>query len=154
MDVDYSGIEDLQEPGELVFGNEINVKERCQQFGISLDNVRYRVGTDRFKWICLMCMLKLKNDIKMFSDDEIQHFFDRIIPRIPRIQNKNALACVMASYISIVPMDIRFVIDKTKLQYVTQDVISNQEFLFQQYGCVALDIVRYIRLFSDIFMQS
>ena len=44
---------------ENVFGHEFSVKERCQQIGINLQNARYHVGPDRFKWNCLMAMLKL-----------------------------------------------------------------------------------------------
>ena len=129
---------------------EINVRERCQQFGISLDNVRYRVGIDRFKWLCLTIMLKFKMENNMLDNDGIERFFQYIIPKIPRAETKNPLACVLVFY-SCITESIEFKMDETKLNYIEKDVIPNHDILFRDCGLKFIDLVRYIRLFQSLF---
>lgn len=133
---------------EQIFGHEYSVRERCQQFGISLDNVRFRVGIDRFKWLAMSAMLSLKKDHDLFDDLSIDIFFERVIPKIPDAQHKNALACVLVYYTCVDPQ-LHFSFDKNKLEFIEKNVFPSQEFLFQNHGLKLHDLVRYIRLFQS-----
>jgi hypothetical protein len=140
----------LETGDEQIFGHEFSVRERCQQIGISLDNVRYRVGIDRFKWLALMAMLKLRRDQELFDDISIDVFFERVIPRISNIEYRNPLACILIYY-ACINDKIQFELDKSKLNYIQNELITNQELMFQSHGVKSTDLVRYIRLYQSIF---
>ena len=135
---------------EQVFGHEFSVRERCQQIGISLDNVRYRVGADRFKWLALMAMLKLKSENELFDEVSIDTFFQNIFPRIPNVEHKNPLGCALSYYICI-SEKIQFKMDEAKLNYIREQVVPSQDILFQNSGLKLQDLVRYIRLYETTF---
>ena len=135
---------------EQIFGHEFSVRERCQQIGISLDNVRYRVGSDRFKWLALMAMLKLRTENDMFDEISIDTFFQRVLIKLPDIEHKNPLGCVLAYYASINDK-IQFELDTSKLNYIQKDVYPVQELLFQNHGFRMYDMTRYVRLFEFTF---
>lgn len=141
------------EPSDDIMAQEFSAKERCQQFGISLENVRYRIGIDRFKWLALLILLKLKNDKKMFDELSLNLFFDKIIPRIPKIEFKNPLACVLIYY-SCIQTNLLFEIDFDKIKFILNDLFPDNEFLFQDHGLKLHDLVRYIRLFESIFTKK
>jgi hypothetical protein len=141
---------ELETADEQIFGHEFSVRDRCQQIGISLDNVRYRVGADRFKWLALMAMLKLRKDNDLFDDVSIDTFFERVVSKLPDVEHKNPLACVLIYYASI-SEKIQFQLDETKLNYIQKEVFPAQEFLFQNHGVRLSDLVRYIRLFQSTF---
>jgi len=134
-----------------IFSNEINVKDRCQKIGISLENVRYRVGPDRFKWLALINMLKLReNHVELFNDDSIDFFFQHVVTKIPKIEYKNPLACVLVYYVSI-GIDLKFHLDPSRLDFIEKILIPEKELLFQSQGLKFLDLIRYIRLYQSIF---
>lgn len=135
---------------EQVFGHEFNVRERCQQIGITMDNVRHRVGIDRFKWLALMAMIRLQRDRGMFDDVSMESFFERVLPRIPRAERKNPLACVLVFYVGIDDR-IQFQVDDAKWNYIQKEVYPNEETLFQSHGVQPMDLVRYVRLFQSTF---
>jgi len=121
---------------------EYNVRERCQHLAISLENVRFRVGIDRFKWISLILLLKLKMESSMFDDEMIDDYFNKVIPKIPKLEYRNPLACVLVYYISL---------NKSNFNYVKNELYSQQSNLFQEYKVRIEDLVRYIRLFQSTF---
>lgn len=135
----------------VVFSNEINVKDRCQKIGISLDNVRHRIGPDRFKWLALINMLRLReNHVELFDDESIDFFFQYVIYKIPDFQHKNPLACVLVYY-TCISYDLKFHLDQSRLDFVQKILIPEKELLFQGQGLKFIDLIRYIRLFKSIF---
>jgi hypothetical protein len=135
--------------------HEINVRERCQQFGINIDNAKYRTGIDRFKWMSLLCLLTLKNDYALMSDDMTVFYFESIIPKIPFVEVKNPLACVLMMYITFVVPDLgTFLFDHTRFHEVATRIATRAEFLFRDHGLHPEDLVRYTRLFTSIFSSS
>ena len=147
METTYFEVEGVHED---IMSHEYNVKERCQQIGISLDNVRYRIGPDRFKWLALLILLKLKSEHNLFDEESISYFYDSIITKIPHIEHKNALTCVLVYY-SCIKSDGKFEINKERLHFIEKTLLPENEFLFQDHGVKFIDIVRYIRLFQSIF---
>lgn len=135
---------------EQIFGHEFSVRERCQQIGISMENARYRVGSDRFKWLALMAMLELRRENEMFDDVSIDTFFDSVLPKITDVQHKNPLACILAFYIGMTD-ELHFILDMNKLLYIQNNVYPSQENLFQLHGLKLPDLVRYIRYFKETF---
>lgn len=146
METTYFEIEGVSED---IMGHEYNVRERCQQIGISLDNVRYRVGPDRFKWLALLIMLKLKSEHNLFDESSISYFYDSIITKIPHIEHKNALTSVLVYYSCL--SSPKFMIDKERINFIEKKLLPENEFLFQEHGVKFVDLVRYIRLFQSIF---
>jgi hypothetical protein len=112
--------------------------------------MRYRVGIDRFKWLALMAMLQLKKDNDLFDDLSIDTFFESIILKIPDVKYKNPLACIIVYYVAI-NEKIQFEFDSSKLNYIQNDVLPNQELLFQAHGLKFPDLIRYLRLFESTF---
>lgn len=146
-------LDPVDELNDDIMAQEFSVRERCQQFGISLENVRYRIGIDRFKWLSLLILLKLKNDKKIFDELSLNLFFEKIIPRIPKIEYKNPLACVLVYY-SCIQNNFLFEIDNEKIKYIQNDLYPDNEFLFQDHGLKLYDLIRYIRLFESIFTKK
>jgi hypothetical protein len=144
---------ELETSGEQIFGHEFSVRDRCQQIGISLDNVRYRVGSDRFKWLALMAMLTLRKETEMFDDVSIDIFFERVLPRIPDIGHKNPLATILVFYITITDQ-LHFKFDPSKFAYIEKEVYASQELFFQNHGVKLQDLIRYIRLFEKHFSET
>ena len=97
-----------------------------------------------------MAMLRLKKENELFDDLSIDTFFERIIPRIPDVEHKNPLACVIVYYVGINDK-IEFELDVSKLNYIQTDIFPNQELLFQTHGLKFPDLIRYIRLFQFTF---
>lgn len=149
MDDDEFGV-GMMEDERMVFGQEFNVRERCQQIGITMDNVRNRVGIDRFKWLAMMAMIRLRRDRDMFDDVSMELFFDKVVPKIPKVDKKNPLACVLIFYVGIDDR-IQFQMDDAKWKYIQNEVFPQEEFLFQSHGVQLVDLVRYIRLFQSTF---
>lgn len=143
------------EMSDNVMGQEQSVRERCQHVGISLENVRYRVGSDRFKWLALLAFLKLKTDVNLFDDMAINDFFEYIFPHIKHVEHKNPLASVLVYYITLqvdtTSKQIKFELDRSKLNYIQKDLFPQYELMFQQAGLKPADLVRYIRLFQSTF---
>jgi hypothetical protein len=140
---------DYFEVHEDIISHEYNVKDRCQQIGISLDNVRYRIGPDRFKWLALLILLKFKSEYQMFDEESISYFYDSVVPKIPHVGHKNALTSVLVYYACM--NNGKFQINKDRLQFIEKTLVSENEFLFQEHGVKYIDIIRYIRLFQSIF---
>jgi hypothetical protein len=143
---DYFEVEGATED---VMSHEYNVKDRCQQIGISLDNVRYRVGPDRFKWLALLILLKFKNEHNMFDEESISYFYNSVITKIHNLERKNSLLCVLVYYACL--DNGKFKINDERLGFIEKTLLTENEFLFQEHGVKFVDIVRYIRLFQSIF---
>lgn len=123
----------------IIYENEINVKDRCHRLGISMEQ---RTNEDRFKWLALINMLKLReNHPELYSDEMIDYFFQHFINKVPDIGYKNPLACILVYYISK---------DEKRLEFVKKILIPEKELLFQNQGLRFIDLIRYIRLFEPI----
>jgi len=154
--MEYNENENLFEDEDIIYGQEYSVKDRCQQIGITFDNVRYRIGPDRFKWMALLNMLKFRGyneQLQLFDDFSIDIFFQKIVPNLPNIEYKNPLACILVYYSCIIyeKNEIQFQIDDSKLNYIQKNLMSNFELLFQMNGLKYVDLIRYIRLFQTLF---
>lgn len=97
-----------------------------------------------------MAMLKLKSENDLFDEISIDTFFQNVFPRIPEVEYKNPLGCVLAYYICI-SEKIQFKMDESKLNYIQEQVVSSQDILFQNSGLKLPDLVRYIRLYETTF---
>ena len=151
--------EDIYEDTLPSFGQEYNVKDRCQRIGINLQNARYHVGPDRFKWLCLLAMLKLNEGStqKIFTDEFIDSFFQYIVPKIPKMEYKNALACVLMFFVGIefeTYEHPKFKINKNRLEYIQKTLMIKNDILFQESGIKFIDLIKYIRLFQTIFTRA
>ena len=156
MEYNENDNNNLFEDEEIIYGHEYSVKERCQQIGISFENVRYRIGPDRFKWMALLNMLKFRGNDEnpqLFDDFIIDIFFQKIVPNIPNIEYKNPLACILIYYSCIIYENnkIKFHIDESKLNYIQKHLMHHFELLFQTNGLKYNDLIRYILLFQSLF---
>lgn len=135
--------------------HEYSVRDRCQQVGISFDRVRYRIGIDRFKWLALLSMLKLKSEHNLFDDIDIDGFFQFVVPKLPNAEHMNALASVLMYYITIIydplSQSIQFKVDDAKLNYILTQIVPKETTLFQEHGVKRDDLVRYLRRFQLTF---
>lgn len=140
--------------GDVVH-HEYSVRDRCQQIGISLDRVRYRVGIDRFKWLALLSMLKLKSEYNLFDDVDIDGFYQFIVPKLPNVEHLNPLACVLMYHATILydplTQSIQFKLDNAKLNYILTQLVSKETMLFQEHGVKREDLIRYLRRFELTF---
>lgn len=140
---------------EHAIGHEYNVRERCQQYGISLDNLRFRVGVDRFKYAALLLMIRLKTDYSLFDDEMIDAFFQYVLDNIgDKMDHFNPLACVLVYYACIdftPPSTLIFQPDSIKLQYIRDNLFSQEDLLFKENGLKYVDLIRYIRLYESSF---
>ena len=149
MDDEYFEIEGVSED---IMAQEYSVRERCQQLGISLENVRYRIGIDRFKWLSLLILLRFKKEENMFDENMIMFYYESVIPKIKKVEYKNALLCVLTYYICLSNTNpIKFNIDHNRLNFIQKKIMSEYEFLFNEHGVKIYDFVRYIRLFETTF---
>lgn len=135
--------------------HEYSVRDRCQQIGISFDRVRYRVGIDRFKWLALLAMLKMKTEYRLLDDVDMDGFYQFVVPKLQNAERLNPLACVLMYYASIVydplSQSIQFKLDKTKLNYILTDLFPKETTWFQEHGVKRDDLVRYRRRFELTF---
>lgn len=135
--------------------HEYSVRDRCQQIGISFDRVRYRIGIDRFKWLALVAMLKLKSEQSMFDEVMIDGFYQFVVPKLPNVAHLNPLACVLVYYATILydPLSasIQFRVDHAKLNYIITEIFLKEAFMFQEHGLKPEDLVRYVRRFQLTF---
>lgn len=143
---------------EHAIGHEYNVRERCQQYGISLDNLRFRVGIDRFKYAALLLMIRFKTDYSLFDDEMIDAFFQYVLENISdKMEHLSPLACVLVYYACIEftpPSTLTFKPDSIKLHYIRDNLFSQEDLLFKENGLKYVDLIRYIRLYESSFSIS
>lgn len=140
---------------EHAIGHEYNVRERCQQYGISLDNLRYRVGKERFKYAALLLMIRLKSDYSLFDDEMIDVFFQYVVEHIKdKIEYLNPLASILVYYACLEftpPSTLIFKPNSIKLDYIRNNLFSQEDLLFKENGLKYVDLIRYIRLYESSF---
>lgn len=143
--------EDFVEEYDEEEHHEYSVRDRCQQIGISFDRVRYRVGIDRFKWLALLVMLRLKSEYNLFDNASIDSFYQFVVPKLPNVAHLNPLACVLVFHVCLSPTTIQFTVDKAKLNYILSEILPKESRLCQEHGVKRDDLVRYIRRFQLTF---
>lgn len=138
---------------DTLFGNEFSAKDRCQQLGIQIENARKGLGIDRFKYLCLVSFLYLKQqDTDIFDNTALENFFQNVIPKLNNIEYKNPLLCVIVSYLVLeFYPTMKCELSIPKFEYFQNHIYPKNELFFKKNGVYVSDTIRYIRYFLNIF---